>query len=119
MRHAVAVLLALLIPLTATGATMQPAGRLNLKPHAAGIGFRLPTFAGPCLEVAGTSEGDLCWDSTNDALYVWSGAAYGAIGSGSSYTLTAQSLPTFNPAGSNNNQAREREREYECHQCFV
>jgi hypothetical protein len=77
---------------------LAPTGRVDLAAHANSVGFNLPTFAGACLAVTGTVEGDLCWDSTNDALYAYNGAAYGTLGT-ASYSLTGQSLPTYDPAG--------------------
>ncbi|MCS7092622.1 MAG: MerR family DNA-binding transcriptional regulator, partial [Patescibacteria group bacterium] len=50
--------------------------------HAANVGLRIPTNAGVPSAVTGTSEGDIVWDSTNDAFYVYDGSGFVQIGGG-------------------------------------
>lgn len=56
--------------------TMAAAKRFNAAAHAASAGLKVPTFAGVPTAVTGTVEGDVVWDSTNDDLYVYDGAAF-------------------------------------------
>jgi hypothetical protein len=79
-------------------------GRSNFPAHEAYKGLRLPTYAGTCTAVAGQQEGDVCWDSTNDIIYVYTGSAFAAAATGS-YSLAAQALPTFDPAGTTDAEA--------------
>lgn len=88
----------------ATAKDVTTTGRIETGAHAANVGLNLPTKAGACAAVTGTVEGDICWDSTNDALYIYDGANYGTLGT-TSYPLTGQALPTFDPAGTNDAQA--------------
>jgi hypothetical protein len=57
-------------------------GRTDTPAHTNNTGLNLPTNAGAPAGVTGTAEGDIVWDSTNDALYVYNGAAFAAIGGG-------------------------------------
>ncbi|MFH2063556.1 MAG: tail fiber domain-containing protein [bacterium] len=56
--------------------------RLDLGVHGDGIGLNLPTSAGVPVAAVGTVEGDIVWDSTNDDLYIYDGAAFLQIGGG-------------------------------------
>lgn len=80
------------------------AGRLNFPAHANGVGINIPTEAGACTAKTGDAAGDICLDTTGGVLYARGAAAWGAIGT-SCYPLTAQSLPTFDPAGTTDAQA--------------
>lgn len=64
--------------------------RFEASAHAAGVGLKLPTFAGTPSSVTGTTEGDLVWDSTGDRLYAYTGSAFTAVG-GSSFVNLANS----------------------------
>ncbi|GIW59747.1 MAG: hypothetical protein KatS3mg087_0813 [Patescibacteria group bacterium] len=70
--------------------------------HGSNQGLRLPTNAGTPSSVTGTSEGDIVYDSTNDALYVYDGAAFQQIGGGAyaGWTIsdgtTSQSISSGN-----------------------
>ncbi len=66
----------------AAGDTVTVAGRLDLGVHAANIGLNIPTNAGVPSGVTGTAEGDIVWDSTNDSLYIYDGAAFTAFTAG-------------------------------------
>ena len=69
---------------TSPGAELDVNGRIHAAPHAADKGLRIPTNAGPPTLVAGTSEGDIVWDSSNDNLYVYDGTGFSQISGGSS-----------------------------------
>ncbi len=65
-----------------------------------GEGLILPQNATACS--AGTAEGQICWDSSTDRLYVGNGATVTAIGTGSGTvtgTGTDGTLTKWNPAG--------------------
>ena len=65
-------------------------GRLDTAAHDNNTGLNLPTFAGAPSAVTGTAEGDVVYDTTGDALYVYDGGAFTQIGGGgySGWTLT-------------------------------
>src|SRR3989339_1099280 len=52
------------------------AGRLDMPAHGNDVGLKLPVNAGAPVAAGGTVEGDIVWDSTGDALYVYNGAAF-------------------------------------------
>ncbi len=58
--------------------------------HGNNQGLNIPTVAGTPSAVTGTSEGDIVYDSTGDALYIYDGSQFSQIGGGgySGWTLT-------------------------------
>jgi excisionase family DNA binding protein len=50
--------------------------------HGNNQGLNLPSLAGVPASVTGTTEGDVVWDSTNDALYVFDGSTFAQVGGG-------------------------------------
>src|SRR3989339_246034 len=55
---------------------VEIAGRLDMPAHGNDVGLKLPVNAGAPVAAGGTVEGDIVWDSTGDALYVYNGAAF-------------------------------------------
>ncbi len=62
-------------------------GRLDTAAHTNNTGLNLPTNAGAPIGVTGTAEGDVVYDTTGDALYVYNGASFAQIGGGTNPTL--------------------------------
>jgi glycine cleavage system H lipoate-binding protein len=56
--------------------------RLDLAAHANNVGLNLPTNAGAPSGVTGTAEGDIVYDTTGNALYVYDGGSFTQIGGG-------------------------------------
>ena len=79
-----------LVVLSGTTGNISYAGRLDTPVHQNNSGLNLPTFAGAPSAVTGTAEGDVVYDTTGDALYVYDGGAFTQIGGGgySGWTLT-------------------------------
>jgi hypothetical protein len=65
-----------------TSGNVTTTARVDTAAHANNVGLNVPTNAGAPAAVTGTSEGDIVWDSTNDALYLYDGAAFSEIGAG-------------------------------------
>lgn len=63
--------------------------RLLASAHANNVGMRVPTFAGAPSAVTGTQEGDVVYDSTNNALYCYDGSAFSACNSSGGGSVTA------------------------------
>lgn len=86
-----------LMTLTDNGTTgnLSFTGRLLAPTHANNQGLRLPTIAGVPVGVTGTSEGDIVWDSTGDALYVYDGAAFLEIAGGGGSLFTDGGTVTY------------------------
>lgn len=70
-------------------------GRTEAPAHEAYKGLKLPVYAGVCAAVTGTETGDVCFDSTNDVLYVYGGSAFVSVGGSAQ---PGQNLPTYDPA---------------------
>ncbi|WKZ28703.1 MAG: hypothetical protein QY323_04160 [Patescibacteria group bacterium] len=66
--------------------------RLIAPAHAVNQGLQIPTFAGVPTAVTGTAEGDIVWNSTGDALYVYNGAGFTELSTGSTPTMNATYL---------------------------
>lgn len=62
-------------------------GRVESEAHANGIGLQIPTSAGVPSGVTDTAEGDIVWDSTGNAFYVYDGSAFTEIGGGATTNL--------------------------------
>ncbi|MFA6016423.1 MAG: hypothetical protein WC742_15295, partial [Gallionellaceae bacterium] len=67
---------------TGASGNVSYAGRLDAPVHQNNSGLNLPTNAGAPVGVTGTAEGDVVYDSTGNALYVYDGAAFTQIGGG-------------------------------------
>jgi hypothetical protein len=81
-----------LVDLTATG-------RVDASAHGNNVGMNLPTNAGAPAAVTGTAEGDVVYDTTNDHLYVYDGAAFSQVGGGGSSVWSLNGSDAFYSAG--------------------
>jgi hypothetical protein len=66
--------------------------RVETAAHANNVGLNIPTNAGAPSAVTGTAEGDIVWDTTGDALYIYDGSSFSSISGGSSNADTLDSL---------------------------
>jgi hypothetical protein len=73
--------------------------RLDLAGHGNNVGLNIPTFAGSPSVVTGSAEGDLVWDSTNNALYIHNGSAFASVGGSSltNPTVSGNLMPAVAP----------------------